>query len=140
MRLLLADNNQAFLNIAQNYFGDQGHEAETAADGLECMARLREFIPDVLVLDQDLLWGGSDGVLSHLADDAVLSRISIVLSGDGDICNSLIASSLPATWLTKPYRLSDLLAHVQSAIRRRFDPRIAAAEPSERSLAKDQLQ
>ena len=38
----------------------------TAADGVGCAARLREFAPDVVILDTDLLWGGADGVLARL--------------------------------------------------------------------------
>ena len=52
MRILIADNDEPRLGIVQSYLWDHGHEAEIAVDGLECIAILREFVPDVLVLDQ----------------------------------------------------------------------------------------
>jgi DNA-binding NtrC family response regulator len=66
---LLADPDEVLLEIVQSFLFDRGHEAEVASNGLECMSWLRQFVPDVLVLDQDLLWGGSDGVLARMIDD-----------------------------------------------------------------------
>ncbi len=116
MRVLVADGDESFLEIVQCFLWDWGHEAETAADGLECMAILREFFPDVLVLDQELLWGGSDGVLSKMAEDALLPDMAVILTGNEEIAESLVGlSSLPVACLAKPYRLNELLTHIQSA-------------------------
>ena len=45
----------------------EGFELETAVSGLECVARLREAVPDVLVLEPHMPWGGGDGVLRSWA-------------------------------------------------------------------------
>lgn len=45
---------------------------EVASNGLECIARLRQLAPELLVLDLDLPWGGGDGVLAYLAEEPSL--------------------------------------------------------------------
>ena len=39
-----------------------------ALSGLECAARLRECVPDVLVLEPQLPWGGGEGVLAMMGE------------------------------------------------------------------------
>ena len=45
----------------------EGCELRTAVNGLDCVAQLRECVPDVLVLEPQLPWGGGDGVLAPWA-------------------------------------------------------------------------
>jgi DNA-binding response OmpR family regulator len=40
--------------------------------GLECIESLRAAVPEVLVLELNLLWGGEDGVLSMIGDEPAL--------------------------------------------------------------------
>ena len=52
MRVLIADSDEAFLEVAQRYLSHRGHEAETASNGLECVASLLRDMPDVVVLEK----------------------------------------------------------------------------------------
>jgi CheY-like chemotaxis protein len=114
MRILIADGDEPFLDILQAYLWSRGHETETATDGLKCHARLREFRPDVLVLDRELLWGGSDGVLAVMRDDPLKRAIPVILVADSaDNLDDSPHQSVVA-WLRKPYRLSDLLGQIES--------------------------
>ena len=51
-------------------FSGSGLLVETAVDGLDCWSKLRARCPDALMIDVDLLWGGSDGVLARLREDS----------------------------------------------------------------------
>lgn len=114
MRVLLADPDSEFLQIVHSFLWDRGHEAEIAVDGLECISMLREFLPDILVIDQDLLWGGSEGVLEQMDEDLQLSKIPVILTADGKPANKSDATSrTPVACLPKPYRLNELLSHIQ---------------------------
>ncbi len=116
MRVVLADTDAVFLEIVQCFLWDRGHEAEMATDGLECISILREFVPDVLVIDRDLVWGGTDGVLDIITDDLLLSNIAVILTADGNLDDDLLSrASLPVGCLTKPYRLGELLGHLSNA-------------------------
>src|SRR5260370_42120439 len=45
---------------------EQGYRVVTATGGLDCLNKLCRVIPEVLILDKELLWGGGEGVLEVL--------------------------------------------------------------------------
>jgi DNA-binding response OmpR family regulator len=116
MRVLFADSDELFLEIVQAYFLKCGHTMMTASDGLECCAVLRDFQPDAIVLDCEILW--CEGVMGKLGSDPVLSHIpTILVADDESIKNSLIDSKLQCVaWLRKPYGLECLLEKLEFVI------------------------
>lgn len=125
MRVLLADGDVDQLECLQSWLWDCGHEAEIAADGMECCATLPEFLPDVVVLERDLLWGGGAGVRDLMREDPALAGIPVILVADGGFAPEDYESlSDPpiAGWLQKPFRPSDLLS--QLATVRRGSPSV----------------
>jgi DNA-binding NarL/FixJ family response regulator len=68
-QLLVADSDPFVLEGCHRYFSNRGYQVEVAADGLRCLDALRQLPPDVLVLEQELVWGGGDGVLACLRED-----------------------------------------------------------------------
>lgn len=63
-RVLIADTDQSLLNSYRECFARNGFEVATAVSGLDCVAKLRRFNPDVMVLELDMPWGGGVGVLA----------------------------------------------------------------------------
>ena len=112
MRILVADNNDALLEALRCFLWERGHEVEVAGNAIECMAALNIFRPDVLVLADDLRWGGPDGVIACMQDDATLATIPVLLlAHDGTVA----ASELPVRGpFRKPLRLGDLLVQLAS--------------------------
>jgi DNA-binding response OmpR family regulator len=82
VRVLLADGNQSLLAEYSGYLRQKGFEVATAANGLECIARLREFEPNVLVLEADLQWGWGEGVLARMFEDSDLPRVPVIVLAD----------------------------------------------------------
>lgn len=111
MRVLLADGDQAFLEVARQYLSRHGHEVKTATNGLESVAILQCDVPDVVVLQRELLWGGGDGVLALMRQLSGWSRIPVILTSDGGILEESgpIASPQLVAQLQKPHRLEELL-------------------------------
>lgn len=118
MRVLIADGDEAFLEVAQCYLSHRGHEAKVAANGLESVAILRRYVPDVVVLERELLWGGGDGVLARMQQDVEWSRIPVILTSGDELPDESGSSAGPplAAQLQKPYRLEDLLALLQAVL------------------------
>lgn len=118
MRVLIADGDIPFLGMLQSFLRDGGHEIEVAADGLGCRSVLRNFIPEVLVIERDLLWGGSDGVLAVMRDDPDLGEVPVILITNrrGDVRPDWCATPPIASSLQKPFRLSALLREAAAAI------------------------
>ena len=117
MRLLMADGDEAFLELAQRYLSDHGHEVNIATNGLESIASLHHDIPDAVVLQRELLWGGGDGVRAVMQQDPRWSEIPVILISDdvlpGESCST--ANAPLAAQLQKPYRIEDLLGHLQAS-------------------------
>jgi len=80
-RLLIADRNSEPCEVYQRFLTERGYEVGASADGLDCLAKLRQVRPVVLVLDLELVWGGSDGVLAWLRENTRAPRTAVLLAG-----------------------------------------------------------
>lgn len=58
-----------------------GYRVETAATGIDCLARLRTARPDLLVFVGNLPWGGSDGVIQAAGEAGALAGTAVVCVG-----------------------------------------------------------
>ena len=67
--VLIAEADSNLCGSYERMFAESGLRVETATDGLDCWTKLRASAPDALIVDMDLLWGGSDGVLACLRED-----------------------------------------------------------------------
>ncbi len=114
MRVLMADGDTQFLELERRFLSHSGHDVWIASDGLQCFRILREIIPDVVVMDCGLLWGGSDGVLTLMLDDPRLSHTQVILAADCDPRANYddIVEWMLISWLRKPYCLNELLAEI----------------------------
>ena len=78
--VLIAEADRDLRDAYVLFLAGLGFEIDTAADGLECLSKLHRFLPDVLILDVELLWGGGEGVRATLGDETQLRRKRIVLT------------------------------------------------------------
>lgn len=111
MRVLIADYDKAFLEVAQCYLSHHGHEAKVASNGLECFDLLQRELPDAVVLQRELLWGGSDGVRALMQQDPRWTQIPVILISNDDLPEEShpVSSQRLVAQLQKPHRLEDLL-------------------------------
>ena len=80
--LLVANADNAMSGLYHHYFSSVGYRVETVSDGLACLNRIRQGLPDMLLLDQQLPWGGGEGVLACLREESALARIPVILFAD----------------------------------------------------------
>ena len=116
MRVLIADHDELLVESLTLHLSRNGHVAKVASSAIECMDILRSFVPDVLVLDCELLWGGWQGVIALVRETPFFSGMRTVLVADEDPRDEFSGSSgLPTpAWLRKPYRLVDLLTVIET--------------------------
>ena len=79
VRVLLADPDESLAASYAECLRQRGATVATAGTGLECLERLCDFAPDVLVLEPELLWGGGDGVLAVVHEQPELRPAFVVL-------------------------------------------------------------
>lgn len=83
VRVLIADPDEYLLGFYRQPLEQHGLEVVTAATALECIERLRDSAPDVLVMDPALPWGWGDGVLAMMHEDANVPLIPVIVLTDG---------------------------------------------------------
>lgn len=120
-RLLIADRDADLCEVFRRFLTEWGYEVETSTDGLNCLTKLRQVIPAVLVLDLELLWGGSDGVLAWLREESPAPRITVLLTSTDAVPPDMAEFNEPPVvdYLPKPFALTALLESVRSAVARK---------------------
>jgi DNA-binding response OmpR family regulator len=75
----MADPDESLQPLYREHLMQEGFELVTAVSALECVARLRERVPDVVVLEPQLPWGGGDGVLALMGEVPQLATVPIMV-------------------------------------------------------------
>ena len=79
IRVLMADPDASLPPVYREPLLREGIDLETAVNGLDCVARLRERVPDVLVLEPHMPWGGGDGVLAIMGEVPRFASIPVMV-------------------------------------------------------------
>ncbi len=117
VRVLLADANEQLAEIYRYFLASRGHAVEVAHSDLDCLVRLRQNRPEILVLDLDLVRSGWAGVLVWLRAPEHGPAPAILLTATDDARDALAAVGLPpvAGCLRKPFDLDALVEGVRVA-------------------------
>ncbi len=120
-RLLIADRDAGLCEVFRRFLTERGYDVETSTDGLDCLVKLLQVTPAVLVLDLELLWGGGDGVLAWLREESPAPRIPVLLTATAAALPDMAEFNEPPVvdYLPKPFALTVLLESVRSAVARR---------------------
>ena len=80
-RVLIADDNEANVELLEAYLGDSGLDVEiaVAVDGQDTLEKAASFKPDLILLD--VMMPGKNGweVTRELRGDPVLANVGIVM-------------------------------------------------------------
>jgi DNA-binding response OmpR family regulator len=110
-RLLWADADAEFTFIGQRYLAASGFDVTVTNDAVDCLKQMKRTMPDVVVLDDELNWGGVDGLLAWLREEVPLDdQPVLILSGDEAAGTISARTGIPeARCLQKPYRMRSIL-------------------------------
>lgn len=112
MRVVVADQDLNFLGRLESFLRRKGHEVVTVSDGLACLYALRECEPDILAISNDLLWGGSDGILSVMLDEAELCNIPVLLLQGEDGNLGVRRHPMILSAVRRPFQLDELTSQL----------------------------
>jgi carbon storage regulator len=98
IRVLIADPSEYHLTFYRDYLVEHGFHVETATNGLECLEKLRDFRPEVLVLEPGMPWGG-DGILAVMHEDPHTPKVPVMILTYG--CDPAVLYNI------SPYPISD---------------------------------
>ena len=117
-RILIADPDRFLLSSYSRHLRDRGAVVSTAATALECVQRLRDSVPEVLVLEPAILWGGGDGVLAVMDEDEWLRpRFVMVVAHRRDRTRLYCLSSFPVDdYQARPLSANELAARIDTLL------------------------
>jgi two-component system, OmpR family, alkaline phosphatase synthesis response regulator PhoP len=121
-RLLLVEDEPGLARGLSDNFRAEGYEVRHVARGDQAAAALREFRPDVVLLD--ILLPGRSGldVLADLRRQG--DRVPVLmLTARGEVVDRVVGLELGADdYLAKPFALRELVARVRALLRRSAGP------------------
>jgi two-component system KDP operon response regulator KdpE len=116
-RVLVVDDEPDLLNAVRLYLEMEGYLVLSATDGLEALDKLRDKIPDLIVLD--VLMPGMDG-FETLRKVREISHVPVImLTVRGEETDKVRGLQLGADdYVTKPFSQRELLSRIQAVLRR----------------------
>jgi two-component system OmpR family response regulator len=116
-RLLLVDDEPALREPLAEYLSRQGFAVVEAASAAEARSRLREALPDLVLLD--IMMPGEDGLslCRHLSE--TLSLPTILLTAKAEATDRIVGLEIGADdYVVKPFEPRELVARIRSVLRR----------------------
>jgi len=114
--VLAVDDEQNIRRLIRNEFTLEGYEVTTARSGEEGLALIEQKQFDVVLLDIKLPKLNGLDVLRKIKEISNTTEV-IMITGYGDIQTAVSSLKLGALdYVTKPFKLDDLLASVQKAV------------------------
>ena len=130
-RILVVDDEVDLAQLIEGYLHKAGLQVAVRHDGIEAVTAVRDFNPDVLVLDLGL--PGIDGIevcrqVRTFSDCHVL-----MLTARDDEVDKIVGLSMGADdYVTKPFSPRELVARVQAMLRRARTGSVESAVASQR--------
>jgi DNA-binding response OmpR family regulator len=114
-RILAVDDDQDILEVLQYILEESGYEVATLSDGYNLISKVRDFHPDLVLLD--IMLGGLDGreLCKHLKASKETNYVPVILiSASHDVSKrSLNHDGGPDDFIAKPFDIDVLLNSVK---------------------------
>ncbi|MEU2156604.1 response regulator transcription factor [Streptomyces sp. NPDC019396] len=117
-RILIVDDEPAVREALQRSLAFEGYDTEVAVDGVDALAKLESYPPDLVVLDVQM--PRMDGLTAARRIRASGSTLPILMLTARDTVGDRV-TGLDAgadDYLVKPFELDELLARIRALLRR----------------------
>jgi len=117
INILVVDDDPGIVSVLRRGLAFEGYAVNTASDGAEALAKLRDKEPDLVILD--IMMPGIDGIevskrLRQVSDIPIL-----MLTAKGTVVDKVAGLGSGADdYLVKPFEFDELLARVKALLRR----------------------
>ncbi|HVX66872.1 MAG TPA: response regulator transcription factor [Bryobacteraceae bacterium] len=116
-RILIVDDEPQIRRIMRTTLIGEGYEVEDARTGEEGLEKLREFRPDLVLLDMNMPGMGGLATCRAIRADAGIGVVMLtVRNSEADKVAALDAGA--DDYITKPFSTPELLARIRAALRR----------------------
>ncbi len=109
-RILAVDDDSDILEVLQLILEDSGYEVDTLSDGHYLFDKIRDHVPDLILLD--IMLGNLDGreLCKRVKTKQETQDIPVILvSASHNITDTLNQRGAPNAFLAKPFDINELL-------------------------------
>ncbi|MFQ5681299.1 MAG: response regulator [Candidatus Omnitrophota bacterium] len=120
IKILIVDDDADIRDVLNITLAAEGYDVCEAADGEEALERIKEDIPDLIVLDYMMPRMDGRRVCREIKKDILLAHLPILmLTGKGDVADKVGGIEAGADdYIVKPFEPQELLARIKMTIRR----------------------
>jgi DNA-binding response OmpR family regulator len=138
-KILVVDDDQVSLDFFQLMLSKLGFVVVEASDGVEALEELKNFKPDIILLDNVMPRMSGWEFTKNIKSDPRYCNIPIIMvSALDDIDDKLAGFELGIDdYITKPFNFSEVLARINTTLRNRELFEQVAVRESRLSLAED---
>ena len=116
-RVLVVDDERPIRELLEIGLGQAGFDVRSAADGVLGLAAVRDWEPNAIVLD--VMMPRIDGITLLPMLRKITEAPILMLSAKGDVIDKVDGLAHGADdYLAKPFEIPELIARIQSALRR----------------------
>lgn len=116
-RVMLVEDEEAFIEALQVGLAREGFEVVVARDGAEALANFDEWSPDIMLLDVMLPKVSGTDVCREVRKKSQVPII--IVSAKGSEVDAVVGLEVGADdYIVKPYRLRELVARMRAVMRR----------------------
>jgi DNA-binding response OmpR family regulator len=116
-RILIIDDDADLNSLLSEYLDRFGHQLRAATTAARGMAELRRELPDLVILD--IMLPDVDGLTLCREINAEFDVPIVMLTARGEVADRVLGLELGADdYLAKPFEPRELVARIQSVIRR----------------------
>ena len=120
-KVLIVDDSESIVSFLRMVLESEHYEVDTAADGIEALAKATQSLPDLIITDS--IMPGMDGfaLLHALRADPATEAVPVIMltSGDPHDPDHIVRDPQPDAFVKKSADLSPLLTEVRDALIRR---------------------
>ena len=127
-RILVVEDEESYREALEAGLGKEGYDVALAADGLEALRMFADDTPDLVLLDLMLPGLAGTEVCRRMRQMAPVPVIMVTaLDSEVDVVLGLELGAVD--YVTKPYRLRELVARIQAVLRRVAPPELPGTAP-----------
>lgn len=117
-RILVVEDDEAIADVIRRSLRVEGHEVQSAGDGVEALSLVEQFVPDLIVLDLGLPRLDGIEVLKRVRAESDVPIL--ILTARVETSDRVEGLDLGADdYLPKPFEREELMARVRALLRRR---------------------
>lgn len=116
-KILLVDDEEMIIEVLQAYFEKEGWEINSASNGIEALKKVKEFQPDLIILDLMLPDITGEEVCRLIRKESDVPIIMLTAkSSEEDLINGIVIGA--DDYVTKPFSPREVVVRAQAILRR----------------------